>query len=85
MQNDRTASVAGKDIKTYKLEMRQQKRSSGQTWTSRRNEKNEEATVVKCLPVFMTINFSSQSSAPENADDCDEKAFCFWFGRILLC
>ena len=31
MQNVRTALIAGKDIKTYKLEMRQQKRSSDQT------------------------------------------------------
>ena len=31
MQNDRTASIAGKDINTYKLEMRRQKRSSSQT------------------------------------------------------
>ena len=31
MQNDRAASTAGKDIKTRKLEMRQQKTISGQT------------------------------------------------------
>ena len=30
MQNDRTASIAGKDIKTHKLEMRLQKRTEAQ-------------------------------------------------------
>ena len=30
MQNDRNASIAGKDIKTHKLEMRQQKRKEAQ-------------------------------------------------------
>ena len=27
---------------------------------------------------------SSQSFAPEDADDCYENAFCFWLGRNLL-
>ena len=31
MQNDSTASITRKDIKTYKLEMRRRKRSPGQT------------------------------------------------------
>ena len=44
--------------------------------------KNEEATVAMLTNSF-DDQLSSQSSAPEDADDCDEKAFCFWFGRIL--
>ena len=73
MQNDRTASIAGKDIKTHKLEIRQLEQA----------EKNEEATVAM-LANSSDDQFSSQSPAPEDADDCNEKIFCFWFGRILL-
>ena len=39
---------------------------------------------LQYLPLVLTINFSSHSSAPEDANDCDEKPFCFWCGRILL-
>ena len=39
---------------------------------------------LQCLPISSDDQLSSQSSAPKDAGDCDEKAFCFWFGRILL-
>ena len=41
--------------------------------------KNEEATVAM-LGNSSDNQLLSQSSAPEGAYDCDEKAFCFWFG-----
>ena len=54
--------------------------------------KNEEATIAMLANSY-DDQLSSQSSVPddavmfsavpEDADDCDEKAFCFWFGRIL--
>ena len=41
--------------------------------------KHEEATVAM-LANSSDNQPSSQSSAPEDADDCDERAFCFGFG-----
>ena len=85
MQNDRTALIAGKDIKTHKLEMRQHKKKKLMSDLNKQKkyEKNEEATVVM-LANSSDDQLSSQSCAPEDADDCDEKAFCFWCGQILF-
>ena len=45
--------------------------------------KNEEAAVA-VLANSSDDQLTSQSSSPEDANDCDDKAFCYWFGRILL-
>ena len=42
----------------------------------RKNDKATVATLANSSDDYL----SSQSLAPEDADDCDEKAFCFWFG-----
>ena len=85
-QNDRTASVAEKGINTHRLEMREQKKMEDQVRLERAEEirKNEEATVAMLVNSF-DDQLSSQLFAPKDAGDCDEKALCFWFGRILLC
>ena len=41
--------------------------------------KNGETTVAM-LANSSDDQLSSQSSAPEDANGCDEKAFCSWFG-----
>ena len=47
MQNDRTASIAGKDIKTHKLEMRQQKQKLRSDLNEQEEmRKHEEAAVA---------------------------------------
>ena len=86
-KKDCTASIAGKDIKTHKLEMRQQKKKKLRSDLHKQKKREKmKKQQFQCLPIVLAINFHHNHlhQPPEDADDCNEKAFCFWFGRILL-
>ena len=53
MQNDCSASIAGKDIKTYKLEMRHRKEALVILEQAEEMKKQQ----LQCLPIVLTINF----------------------------
>ena len=48
MQNDRTASIAGKDNKTHKLEMRPQERKKAQVRLEQAEEKMKKKRSNSC-------------------------------------
>ena len=73
MQNDRTASIAGKYIKTHQLEMRQnRKKAQDKLEQAEEMRKNEEATVAM-LANCSDDQLSSLSSGPKRCIICTKR------------